>query len=218
MAPAARKTRKNSPRARDRDATEQTILDAAKRVLAKEGFQNFGVNAIARVAACDKQLIYRYFDGLDGLLDRIGEDIGGWIRQRLRPLAALGRPATYAELTERLMLGFLEALRDDALVQRIAAWELAEDSPRVRRLAAARSKALTDWVRDMRGDLEPPSGIDAAANNAFLIAAIQHLVLAAATTGQFTGLALRSEADWERVRETVKRTVRALYALPGKAR
>ena len=47
---------------------------------------------------------------------------------------------------------------------------------------------------------------------AFIIAAIQHLVLASAAGGQFSGLTLHSEADWERVRETLRRTVRALYA------
>jgi AcrR family transcriptional regulator len=199
------------PRARDRDATEHAILEAAKAVLAEGGFQDFGVNAVARRAACDKQLIYRYFGGLDGLLDRIGAELADWMNRSLRPLAALGRPASYAELAERLMLGFLEALRASPLVQRIAAWELSENSPRTRRLAAARSKAMTDWVRDVRGDLAPPAGVDAAAANALLIAAIQHLVLASATTGQFSGLALRSEADWERVRETVRRAARALY-------
>jgi AcrR family transcriptional regulator len=214
----SRKTRPPAPaRSRDRNATEQTLLEAAKTVLAEEGFRKFGVNAVARRAGCDKQLIYRYFGGLDGLLDRIGAELADWLRQSLRPLAALGRPASYAELVERLMLGFFEALRADALVQRIAAWEVAENSPLTRRLAAARGKALSDWVRDMRGDLAPPAGVDAAAANAFVIAAIQHLVLASAAGGQFSGMALRNEVDWERVRETVRLTVRALYA-PSKDR
>jgi AcrR family transcriptional regulator len=37
-------------RVRDRAGTERAILDAAKRLLAEEGFQNFGINAVARGA------------------------------------------------------------------------------------------------------------------------------------------------------------------------
>jgi hypothetical protein len=54
-------------------------------------------------------------------------------------------------------------------------------------------------------------GLDAPALNAILIAAIQHLVLAGATSGRFSGLALTSEADWDRARAMLSRIVRALY-------
>lgn len=197
-------------RGRNREATRDAILLAARELLAEEGFQGFGVNAIARRAGCDKQLVYRYFGGIEGLVDAIGAELAGWVEERLAPLAALGRPASYAELMENLALGFLHALRGDPLVQKILAWEMSETSPHVRRLAEARSRALGAWVARERGALQPPPGLDAAAMNAILIAAIQQLVLAGATTGQFAGMPLAEEADWERPRQMLRRIIQAL--------
>ncbi|MDP3899324.1 MAG: TetR/AcrR family transcriptional regulator [Mesorhizobium sp.] len=199
-------------RGRDRAATEAALVAAARAVLAEEGFVGLGINAVARRAGCDKQLIYRYFGGLDGLVDAIGNEIGDDLRRSLQPLAALGQAGSYRELVERMMLGFLQALRDDALMRRIMAWEIASPSELVQRLTRARSKSMMAWVAESRGTLVPPAGVDVAATNAVLLAAIQHLVLSSAAAGQFAGLTLTSEADWERVRAVVKAIVAGAYA------
>lgn len=206
-------TDSDEPRTRDRGRTETAIIAAAKLVLAEEGFQGFGVNAVARRAGCDKQLLYRYFGGLDGLVDAIGDDLATWITATLGtgPVADAG---SYGALMERLLLGFLKALRSDMLVQKIAAWEIAAPSALVARLADARGQALGRWIAAERGTLEPPSGIDAAAINAILIAALQHLVLSASTTGQFAGVALNDDAAWKRVEAAALILVRAVYGSP----
>jgi len=59
--------------ARDRQATEKKILRAVGRILAEKGFQNFGINAVARQARVDKVLIYRYFGGMPELLRAYAE-------------------------------------------------------------------------------------------------------------------------------------------------
>jgi AcrR family transcriptional regulator len=153
-------------------------------------------------------LIYRYFGGLDGLADTLGEALAGWLEDRLDTHE---RSPTYAALIERLAIGYLEALRADPLIQRIVAWEMSDASPHVFRLSEARSRALQAWVRAARGDLRPPDGIDAPALNALIIAAVQQLVLAGSGPGQFAGLPLRGDADWERVRQAIRTLVRAAY-------
>jgi AcrR family transcriptional regulator len=198
-------------RERDRESTQRLILDAARAQLIDVGFQGLGVNAVARRAGCDKQLIYRYFDGLDGLVTALGAEIAASLQQRLQPLSALGKPATYREFIERLALGLLQAFRDDPALQRIVAWELSDSGPLVRALTAARSVRLQAWMAATRGDLQAPPGVDAPACNAFLIAAIQQLALSATAVGEFAGMPLRSESDWERVRALVKRLVAAAY-------
>jgi AcrR family transcriptional regulator len=196
-------------RPRDRESAERAILQAAKDVLADEGFQGFGVNAIARAAGYDKQLVYRYFGGVDGLIDAIGADLAHWWG---RQLDAPPTPAkTYGELMLALALGLLDALRGDRLVQKIAAWEICDASPQVARLNAARSKAMVTWMAAQRGQLKPPEGVDAPAINAVLIAAVQHLVLASATAGHFAGAPLKTEAHWNRIRAAVTALIAAVY-------
>lgn len=198
-----------TPRARDREATEQAILTAAKAALAEEGFQGFGVNAIARRAGCDKQLVYRYFGGVDGLVEAIGTDLARWWAEAL---AAPEAPAkSYGELIERLGLAMLKALRSDPLVQKIAVWEIADPSPLVAQLTRARSVAMMQWMAAQRGALSPPEGVDAPAFNALLVAGVQHLVLAASAAGSFSGLQLATEKDWERVHGALRTLATAAY-------
>ena len=198
-------------RVRNRAATEQAILDAAKRLLAEEGFQNFGINAVARGAGCDKQLIYRYYGGLDGLVEAIGTDLGSWVTDRIPDDTGGMFLLTYGDLMERLSMLFLDALRADPLMRRIVAWEVSENSEQVRRLSEARSKALAGWIERMRGSLAPPKGVDAQAVNAMIFAAIQHIVLASAVSDQCSGLALKNGRDWEKAATALKRIVRGVY-------
>ena len=195
-------------KSRDRAKTETTIVAAAREVLAREGFQGFGINAVARAAGCDKQLIYRYFGGLEGLVDAIGADFATWLEDSLAPATPA---ATYGDLSERLILGFMDALRGSVLAQRIAAWEIADPSPLVARLTAARGATMMAWMARTRGDLAPPAGLDAPALNAFLIAAVQQLVLSSSAVGGFSGVPLKTQADWDRVRATAVRIIRAVY-------
>ncbi len=198
-------------RVRNRAATEQAILDAAKRLLAEEGFQNFGINAVARGAGCDKQLIYRYYGGLNGLVEAIGTDLGSWVTDRIPEDTGGMFLLTYGDLMERLSMLFLDALRADPLMRRIVAWEVSENSEQVRRLSEARSKALAGWIERMRGSLVPPKGVDAQAVNAMIFAAIQHIVLAAAVSDQCAGLVLKNGKDWEKAATALKRIVRGVY-------
>ena len=146
LAPVVGSAVEPEKRIRDRSATEKAILGAAKSLLAEEGFQNFGINAVARRAGCDKQLIYRYYGGLNGLVEAIGADLGTWVKDRIPEDTGGMFLLTYGDLMERLSLLFLEALRDDPLVRRIVAWEVSENTEQVRRLSEARSKALDAFM------------------------------------------------------------------------
>lgn len=202
----------NTTPIRDRVATIRRIIDAGRALLADGGFQNFGVNAVARRAGCDKQLIYRYFGGLDGLVDAIGEDLVNWVEASV-PADHGGRfILTYGELMERLIELYADALRADPLVRRIIAWELSETSPHIKRMAEARAKGLAAWIERMRGSLTPPKGADPVAINAALIAAVQQLALSAEATGSFAGMPLKSDKDWQRALAAISRMARGAYA------
>lgn len=201
---------KTPTRSRDRDATERHILAAAKEVLAEEGFANFGVNAIARRAGCDKQLIYRYYGGLDGIAEAIGADLATTLSEDLKPLSSPA-PRTYGELMRRLALGLLDLLRRDRLMQQINAWEAASPSPLVKQLIAARSKRMAIWMFEMRGALQPPAGDDEGVGGRCIDAAVQQIVVAAGANGEFSGMPLREDAHWQRLREAVTTLVTSVY-------
>lgn len=196
---------------KDRAATERAILLAAKALLAEKGFQGFGINAIARAAGCDKQLIYRYYGGLSGLIDAIGHDLGSWVDTSIPADTGGMFMLTYGDLIEKLALYYLEALRLDPLMCKVVAWEVSEHTEQVRQLAEARAKSLQKWLERMGGSLKPPKGVDISFVNALLFGAIQHMVIASDANGQFAGMSLKNEKDWDKAVVAVKRLVRGVY-------
>ena len=197
---------------RDRSRTEATILDAARRTVAEHGFDTFGVNAVARAAGCDKQLVYRYFGGLDGLADALGRELAGMLEAELPPPDEIAR-ASYGAFVEHLILGLLDAFRRSRLLLNLMSWELISPSDTARRVAQARGAALAGWVEANRAGLTPPAAVDFGAVNATLIAAVQHLALAAQNARGFGGMPLQTDADWDRVRSTLKLFCAASYGV-----
>jgi len=114
MAPLMRRHMK-----RNRQQTEKRIVDAAINLLAEEGFQGFGVNAVASRAGVDKVLIYRYFNGLDGLLSFIGET------EVLYPSAAAMLDTDLAGFYRN----YRSALEDNALGASLHKWERVANNP-----------------------------------------------------------------------------------------
>lgn len=201
-------------RTRDRSRTEDAILAAARAVLVDKGFGGWGVNAIARAAGCDKQLIYRYFGGLDGLAESLGTEIAS---ETEAALTAVPAPdvASYGELVAALIDAQLHVLRNHPVMQRIIAWELSEANALTRAFAEARSRALVVWFAQVKGDFTAPPGVDAPAINAVLIAAVQQVVLSAGSIGGFAGMPLNEPAHWERLRAAIRLMVLAAYGGPA---
>src|SRR5574344_3067358 len=63
-----RKRMNITTREKDRESTEKRILNAIGEMIAEEGFEKIGVNAIAARSGGSKILIYRYFSSVDGLI------------------------------------------------------------------------------------------------------------------------------------------------------
>lgn len=189
---------------RDRSRTEAAILEAAMRTVAEQGFDAFGVNAIARAAGCDKQLVYRYFGGLDGLADAMGRELAGMLERELPPPDDAAR-ASYGAFVTHLILALLDAFRRSSLLLNLMSWEILSPSETARRVAKARGAALAAWVETHRGGLALPTHVDAGAANATLIAAVQYLALAAQSAQSFGGVRLETDADWERIRAILRR-------------
>jgi AcrR family transcriptional regulator len=53
---------------RDRAQTEKRLIEAVGQIITESGFDKIGINRIASRSGINKILIYRYFGGLDGLL------------------------------------------------------------------------------------------------------------------------------------------------------
>ncbi len=165
---------------RNKDDTRQHILDAAIASLADEGLLGFGVNSVARRAGYDKKLIYRYFDGMDGLVAAMGEAVAAELAAALTPHLEPA-PASYGALIERLALALFDHLWGNARYRQLRLMEAAARTEATQAFRAARGKAMQDWMIAARGTLVPPAGVDVAARNASLIAMVEGITLLGAS-------------------------------------
>lgn len=196
---------------RNRDDTRQRIVNAALGILAKDGFGALGVNAVARAAGADKQLIYRYFGGMEGLTEAMGLAVAEELTAALASTPA-PPPDTYAALMERLALALFDHLCGNARYRQIKVVEITAPSPATAAFALARGKAIQGWVMAARGSLVQPEGLDAPALNAALIAAVEGMTVLGAA-----GLPLDDNANRDRARAALRRLVAGAYGTAGTA-
>jgi AcrR family transcriptional regulator len=204
-------TTPDSPiRSRDRAATEADIVAAAERLLRRDGWTGLNVNTLAAEAGVDRKLVYRYFEGVEGVVERLAGRLDLWLGQTLAAQPAT-KAASYRDFAREMLTGYLSALRANPLILRLLAWELAEDTPLLRRMEAQRSAVLQRWTASRRPDLPFPQGVDVVALNAVFLAAIQHLALGALTRDRFAGVTM-DEMGWRRIESAIDRM---LEAYPG---
>jgi len=196
-----------APRQRDRSATEAAIISAAERLLVAQGWTALNVQTLAAEAGVDRKLIYRYFDGVDGVVERLAARLDLWLGDALAQAPAT-TATHYREFVRESLIAYLRALRANPLLLRLLAWELTQDSPLLRRLEASRSQVMQAWVASRRPHLAPPQQIDGVAMNVVLLAAVQHLALAGGARGAFGGVAL-DEAGWLRIEASLDRLTQA---------
>jgi AcrR family transcriptional regulator len=157
---------------RNKDETRARILEAALAIAGEAGFAALGINAVARRAGADKQLIYRYFGGLEDLLAAAGADVAERMAQALAP-ALQPPPASYGELAERLALALYDQMCADGMYRQLRLMEASAPSPATDAFRAARGAALQGWMLAARAGLPMPAGLDVPALNAVIIAAVE---------------------------------------------
>ena len=184
-------------RPRDRAATETTIIAAAERLLLQHGWTGLNVQTLAAEAGIDRKLVYRYFDGVDGVVERLAAAQDQWLARTLAEHPP-SNAVSYRQFARETLTTWLRALKAGPLLVRMLAWELAQDTPLLRRTEAARSAVVQAWIRDRRPRLKAPPTGDIAALNSMLLAAVQHLVLSAHARGTFAGVTL-DDAGWARI-------------------
>lgn len=186
---------------RNAEATRQKLIRAVGSILARTGFTGIGINALAREAGVDKVLIYRYFDGLPGLIQAFGREGGFWPS----PEELMGvKRETFVHLPvserlQRLTLNFIRALRRRPLTLEIMAWELVEKNELTEELERFREQSIL--MVFSQGFPERSRLPDLEAMAAIVGAAVSYLALRARDTRWYTGVDLQDESGWRRLEQ-----------------
>lgn len=191
--------------ARDRARTERELVEAVGRVLARDGFQGLGVNAVARAAGADKVLIYRYFGDLAGLMRAYGESADFWpsVDEVLGPDPETLRALPIGPRIARIVTRLLQALSARPQTIEILAWETVQVNALTAMLADVRER----WSREVIARAVPDaeaSATDWIALADLLVAGFQYLLIRSRTTPEYGGIDLSTEAGWARIENAIR--------------
>lgn len=190
---------------RNRERTEQLLLQAVGTVLQTDGFQKLGVNRVAKEAGVDKVLIYRYFGSVDGLLNAYGmsEDFWPSIEEVLGTLPHDIRQLPKSERLSLILIGLLDALRTRPTTIEIMAMELVQPSPLAKVLEDRRETWSQQILTRVFPDLSGSDDQLVVIGN-LLVAGFQYLLIKARSTNVYGGIDLQSVEGWQRVTEGLR--------------
>ncbi len=191
--------------AKNRLHTEEKILQAVEQILLRDGFPAIGINSIARQAGCDKVLIYRYFDGLDGLLMAFAETTELWWQLEdimTESNEQIGRMAL-PEYLQVLLKRHAEAIQAKPLTLEIMAWELTEQNNLTVALARTRAERGMALVKAIRVPYQNPN-IDIGGILGVFGAAINYLVIKARHSPP-----QHMTEEWWRLQQTIVKMLEA---------
>lgn len=185
---------------RDKAATKQKLVEAAGRVILRDGFGGIGINSIAAEAGVDKVLIYRYFGGLDGLLKTYVAQKDYYSSINEEPVNGIEGALKYAE---DIFTGQLKSILADKELQEILLWELSGKNNIATDLASKREAAGIHILKKIKKILPPHNNIDISAYSALIIGGIYYLALRSRTADVFNGIDLTSNRGWHRIEKAI---------------
>ena len=189
--------------ARSRPRTEAKLREAVATVLAERGFGALTPSAVARAAGVDKMLIYRYFGGLDGLVEAVanGPDFFPTFDEICAGDPAALRALPIAERAAAMLDTYAHLLMARPMVLELMVWELVERNELTAIMETAREAGGQRLAREMFDDVGDPARMNAVM--ALLAAGVTYLALRRRKIRWFNGVDLKSDQGWAQLRQAV---------------
>lgn len=188
---------------RNKENTKQKIIETVGNIIEKKGFDKIGINTVAKEAAVDKVLIYRYFGGINGLLKEyvMQEDLLKKLIEEFNEIDIDDR-ASFIESASNFYIKQLRSLRNSRKYQEILLWELHEQNDITKKIAEVREQKSLELFEKME-NIPLNDKIDIPAINNILMGGIIYQVLRSRHVDQFAGLDYNSDTGWERLESSI---------------
>lgn len=191
---------------RDRERTKGKILKAVGEVIEKYGTEKVGVNLIAREAGVNKVLIYRYFGGVDGLMEQYVKTGQYTSTSSLEYIENLPVPVPEdrAKMWADVLSKGLQDLRERKATRDLIRWEIGAGKPV---MTDARNDASLKMLEKI-GEL--PNYPNTNPMLAIVIGGLYHLAVSADYRDKFVNVDLQSEDEWKRIEQTMRDIIMTL--------
>jgi AcrR family transcriptional regulator len=193
------------PKKRNKEETMQRLIAAVGEILKEKGYAGLGLNKIAIQAGVTKELIYRYFDGLNNLLKTYinGKDYWMPLLEQLNH-SEVGGDAEILQLFVRLLQDQFKFFFEEQEMQKFILWQISETNSLMRSISEKResegAKLLALTNAHFRG-----TGINFKAITALLLGGIYYVVLhGSSNKSTVAGLDMNEEKDREEMLKAIE--------------
>jgi transcriptional regulator len=198
---------KNIITERDRQATERRLLKTVGEMIAENGFEKIGINAVANCSGVSKVLIYRYFGSVEGLMAAYIRQHDFWINFSLELPDRSQLPLFLKTMFRRQ----IEQLRSNPVLKRLYRWELSSENEMIVKIREQRERTglkLIEKVSRLTGFPEKEIAVMAS----ILTASITYLVMLEEFCPVYNGIALDGDSGWEQINEGIETLIDKIFA------
>lgn len=192
---------------RDRESTEKRLLETIGEMIAEQGFENLGVNAVAAQAGVSKILIYRYFGSLDGL-------IAAYIRQHDFWLASsfdFSDTAQIVPAVKEMFRRHMERLQQDPILRKLYRWELSSNNEMVKELREQREKVGLALIKQVCKRTGRPQQ-EIAAMSSLVTASVTYLAMLGDYCPVYNGIKIGEKSGWKKMYREVEKLVDKVFS------
>lgn len=197
---------KNRTTEKDREATEKRLLDTVGQMIADEGFEKVGVNAVAARSGVSKILIYRYFGSVEGLLVTYIRQHDFWINFPFD----LPERDQLPMFLKKAFRGQMEQLRENPVLRRLYRWELSCNNDTIVKLREQREKIGLNLVEQVSRLAGYPQE-ELASLASILTASITYLAMLGDFCPMFNGIAIDRDSGWEQIYKGIEGVIDKVF-------
>lgn len=179
---------------RDREATEKRLIDTIGQMVAEQGFEKIGINAVANQSGVSKILIYRYFNSVDGLMAAYIHKHDFWLNFPLEIPSKEALP----EFIKTMFKRQIKQLRSNPTLRMLHRWELSCNNEFIAKLRQQREQTGYRIV-EMASQLTGYPKEEMAVMASIVTASITYLVMLGEFCPVFNGIAINEDSGWEQV-------------------
>lgn len=184
---------------KNREQTEEKILEAVGSIIENQGFEKVGINAIATEAGVSKMLIYRYFGGVEELIAQYLIQKDYWANTD----AVIINPEAVGDSIKSMFRRQVEQLRNDVTLRRLYRWELFTDNQNIQQLRNRREENGCRLIK-MVSALTGCPDAQVAALASILSASISYLALLESQCQSYNGICLQTDEGWNQLMQGIE--------------
>lgn len=185
---------------------DDLLLDVVKELIEEIGFPNITISSVVHKAEIEPISFYNRFSDITELFDKYVRTYDYWINDLFyfNPIKN-----TSKQNCINLLNGLIDALNRDVSMQRILAWEVAEDNYITRRTARTR-EAHTEPLIEYFAKNYSDDLMDVRVVFALMIAGICYLCLHK-NLSTFCGISFQTEKGMELLKKNIVELVNRIY-------